>query len=502
MPEPQEKIYRGPTPTIPSLNSSNPMEFARLKIALENILPKDATERFKFQILTDQLQFEEALLVADSYTSSRYPYTDTMAALTRMYGQPHQLALQHIAELMDGPEIISGDVKAFHMFALRVRSLVSMLEQLGRKGSVELECGSHVARLLGKLPHELRSSFRRSIHPQRVPIPTLLDLADWLEYELQIQEDSTRFSSLTMLQPPARGKASRRDSKQAGKPATVLLGTARTAQGNSPSPDTHKTRESKRAKGRPYCPYCDNNNHFLNSCVNFKQLNREQKDKWIRDNNRCWRCGRGHHAARCTLKALCPTCNRQHLLVLHEVNEKATEKITEVNSCLVNTPKEVLYFGRPTYNPRVLLKINKVLLKNGDRSLEAYAVLDDGSERTILLHTAAQQLGLKATPEDLLLRTVRQDLQVLHGAVVSFTISPAAEPKRAFKIHSAFTAESLGLAEHTHPVKLLQRRYQHLAGLPLQHLDKVHPVLLIRLPTSHYPNRTSSTRPPWWACSS
>lgn len=56
-----------------------------------------------------------------------------MAALNQQYGQPHQLALQRIAELMDGPSIVSGDEKAFKMFALRVRSLVSMLEQLGRK---------------------------------------------------------------------------------------------------------------------------------------------------------------------------------------------------------------------------------------------------------------------------------------------------------------------------------------------------------------------------------
>lgn len=109
-----------------------------------------------------------------------------MAALNQQYGQPHQLALQRIAEMMDGPSVASGDGKAFRMFALWVHSLVSMLEQLGRKGNVELECCSHVSRLLSKLPHDLRSSFRRFIHPHRVPIPTLLDFADWL-VEIQVQ---------------------------------------------------------------------------------------------------------------------------------------------------------------------------------------------------------------------------------------------------------------------------------------------------------------------------
>lgn len=45
---------------------------------------------------------------------------------------------------MDGPNVGSSDVKAFCIFALKLRSLVSMLEQLGSKGNVELQGGSHV----------------------------------------------------------------------------------------------------------------------------------------------------------------------------------------------------------------------------------------------------------------------------------------------------------------------------------------------------------------------
>lgn len=115
-----ERIYRGPKPTIPDFTKEDPREFARLKIALENLLPHDATERFKYQILLDHLKFEDALLIADSYTSSKTPYSDTMASLTRHYGKPHQLALQRIAELMDGPNIQSRDTKGFKRFALQV----------------------------------------------------------------------------------------------------------------------------------------------------------------------------------------------------------------------------------------------------------------------------------------------------------------------------------------------------------------------------------------------
>lgn len=101
-----------------------------MKIALENLHPDDANKRFKFQMLMDHLKVEEALLVTDSYCNSKYPYSDIMAALNEQYGQPHQLALQRIAELMDGPNIASGDIKAVRLFVLRVRSLVGLLEQL------------------------------------------------------------------------------------------------------------------------------------------------------------------------------------------------------------------------------------------------------------------------------------------------------------------------------------------------------------------------------------
>ncbi|MGL5119302.1 MAG: hypothetical protein ACRC7H_08905, partial [Plesiomonas shigelloides] len=91
------------------------------------------------------------------------------------------------------------------------------------------------------------------------------------------------------------------------------------------------------------------------------------------------------------------------------------------------------------------------VLRHGDQTLETYAVLDDGSEHTLLLQPAVQQLGLEGQPEDLPLRTVRQELQKLHGAAVSFSISPACSPAIVYNIQGAFTAPKLGLGQHTYP---------------------------------------------------
>lgn len=78
--------------------------------------------------------------------------------------------------------------KAFKGFALRVRALVGMLNQLGITGWTELKCGSNVSCLLAKLPY-----FKRFVNPIQTPIPTLLDFADWLEYEVLVQEECTQY---------------------------------------------------------------------------------------------------------------------------------------------------------------------------------------------------------------------------------------------------------------------------------------------------------------------
>lgn len=113
-----EQAYRGPRPTIPKFSQPDPSEFARLRIALENLLPPDATELFSYQILVDHLKLEEAKLIADAYRNSPTPFSDTMAALHDKFGQPHQLALRKIASVLEADEVKRGDTAGFQKFSL------------------------------------------------------------------------------------------------------------------------------------------------------------------------------------------------------------------------------------------------------------------------------------------------------------------------------------------------------------------------------------------------
>ncbi|XP_073722599.1 uncharacterized protein [Misgurnus anguillicaudatus] len=482
-----EYVYRGPTPTIPKFSRPDPGEFARLRIALDNLLPPDGTELFKYQILVDHLKLEEAKMIADAYLNSPTPFTDTMVALHEKYGQPHQLALRRIASVLESPDIKRGDVSAFQRFALQVESLMGLWRTLGQDGELELCCGSHVARLLGKLPPEQRAEFRRHMFRQPGTTPNLVDLSNWLRYETWCHSYDA--------EPMSKGSHTKSDS--AKRTVTILHGVGE-FQGETSIPRKVHVSQTKPVKVKRYCPFCDKAEHYLSQCESFAKLTSDQVKTWIRSNNRCWRCARTHHAAQCDLKKPCNICQAIHLRPLHDVNVSSSPKDDSANmekSCLTSSSSDRFFLDKPSVGGRVMLKVVPVNLHYEDRTLDTYALLDDGSERTILLSTAVKALGIQGVPEDLPLRTVRDDIQVLHGSSVSFQISPFCKPQKSYKINHAFTADRLNLSRQSYPIEQLQQKYRHLRGLPVRTLTDVQPLLLIG---SDQPHLITPTEPVRW----
>ncbi len=191
------------------------------------------------------------------------------------------------------------------------------------------------------MPHDLRYSFKWYTYPLGITIPP----SEWLEYKLQVQGDHTDYTHQSKQVSLVQRNEIRRDSKQTRRPTAILLETEKSKATLIRPADQHKPVAAKGERRNAYCPYCDSNRHFLNNCENLKLLAKEQKVTWIKSQNRCWRCGRGHQAAHYILKALCQICNRKHLVALHEVNDQSrtTEEYIPASA--------VLYVDRPACDP-------------------------------------------------------------------------------------------------------------------------------------------------------
>lgn len=207
------------------------------------------------------------------------------------------------------------DIKAFKSFAFQVRVLVGMLQQLGNQGWTQLRsCGSLAKSRETCEPH-LRANFHRYVNPIITPVPTLLNLADWLKYEVRVQISGDQYNTPASRETRIPPKIHHLHNKSR-RSTTILFGNeSRQSQGRTQRNSTKN--EVPPDKPRRYCPFCDTEQHYLNQCNNFKLLSVEQKTEWIKANRRC---GREHQAAKCNLKAKCKQCEKKHLDVLHEVN--------------------------------------------------------------------------------------------------------------------------------------------------------------------------------------
>ncbi|XP_059401385.1 uncharacterized protein LOC132132864 [Carassius carassius] len=390
------------------------------------------------------------------------PYTAALQALQDKYVTPRQLVQSELGAILSTPPLKFGDANAFDSFALSIESLVGMLRALEGQNGYELLCGSHVDCLLSKLPPAYRDSFveyclsRGILQTGTDKTYTLPDFADWLQIKSQAKRISSRATAMFQSETPKAPGRARGAPHPREQPRPVLL--TRESTTKTPEPTAPKFS----FKPKPYCPHCDNREHYLNSCEAFKKLTTSQIVAWIKDSKHCWRCGRFHAVESCNLKRPCTICKELHLTVLHNSIKDTTSAILTVS-----LPSTRVYLDRPNRTPRVMLKVVKVLLHNGHHTMEAHAVLDDGSERTLVLSPVVQQLKLTYTPELLHLQTVQQSHTELVGSSISFEVSSVTKPMQRFTIPNAFTATGLSLAEHNYPVAVLQRAYRHLRALPL-----------------------------------
>lgn len=216
------------------------------------------------------------------------------------YGQPRQLIQYELATILNSPTVKLDDAEAFDDFALSTYALVGMLRSLEGQNVYKLRRGSHVDRLLRKMPQNywyvfVVYCFTHSILKTGTDqIYTISDLAAWLQRKSQAKLIVSRAVALYEC---VTLKPTKKDQRASSRPKKR---SASTYFNSSEDPNSQESASSiPPSKPKPYCPHCDNKEHYLNVCPEFKKLNTGEIIEWIKDGQLCWNGGQSHKLDAC-----------------------------------------------------------------------------------------------------------------------------------------------------------------------------------------------------------
>ena len=160
---------------------------------------------------------------------------------------------------------------------------------------------------------------------------------------------------------------------------------------NSSTP-SQSVKRSSGSTSIDVCGNCRSNEHNFSECPDFLKLSNNERWERVKSLRYCFLClNSGHKSQECT-ESLCNLCSRPHHHTLHR-------STTPVNSTPVSRDHDTL--GSSQIISRSFLPVLRIQVKSRDRSKECTAVLDSGSEISIISSRFSQQLGLVGIPFDL-----------------------------------------------------------------------------------------------------
>ena len=281
---------------------------------------------------------------------------------------------------------VRRDSKSFTHFATTIACYVNDMEDNGCPVLESSEAPFLMSQLLSKLDPKDNSNFGREMKREGNE-ETISNLIAWLHQEASIH-------SRGKTSPVSEGRIEGRRDK----------GPKKTENNATSSEETDDAT----------CPLNCKTKHHLAACPKFQNLTVNQKWEIVKQHWRCRKCLRAHHTNDCKKPdgSTCDKCRKNHHRSLH--NEKSGETNTSLNpkaapfqsqfqgpsaSWNGNIQGNAVYQKsklKPVTGPVCPVQKVKVMTRNGN-FVEVLAMLDSGSNTSLLSKNAARRLGLSGS---------------------------------------------------------------------------------------------------------
>ena len=427
--------------------------------------------------------YGEAKRVIETIGNTRRFYATALKTLKRGFGNPLLISHTKLKLLFDQPQIKSADRISLRRFHQQLKINNAWLLSMGY--CTPILSNDNLTKVIMRLPSFLRRNFFKATKNSNMldGSVNLITLENWLDKKLKSlfnpladiisnEEDKQKerkFShknrltnNMKVLVDKGNDKLntySNNSDKSAGIKSdntsinstlhklsyTTLKDSKNIHEGTT---NLDKSKPSKTIK----CWLCSNEHRLIN-CETFLSKSLPEEKAFVLKENLCFNClSRGHVLKNCKSDFSCRIdgSSKKHHTLLHDeprVN-------INVSSNISNT--------KVTY-----LQVLPIYVSNGTGSIKVNALLDSGSDSTLVTKTLADKLKLTGKDQPLTLSNAVCTSTRTMSKLVNFQISSPSHPSKIL-ISNAWVVENLDLPPFTINSNTINKQWNHLQDIQIE----------------------------------
>ncbi|CAH8641973.1 unnamed protein product [Schistosoma margrebowiei] len=377
-------------------------------------------------------------------------YKRAREILKRLFGQSHVIARETLEDLFNAVNFDYTDPEELSNLAIKMENCAMVLEQMNYTSDLNsLVTLERIVRLL--------------------PQPMQAQWADWVDKLTEDDREPTFHELTQFIASRARVACSRfgRLANRSRKRPNVKTNChVQSEQGNS---STAKTKCSM-------CSY----DHAIYKCPQFLALTVQERWSHAKSKGICFVCLRqGHKVNECKMSRLCnvDSCEKKHHALLHTNTASNDVNKSETQNCCGFTK---------SLSSQVCLGMIPVRLVAGNAEMVGYALLDNGSDVTLIKSSCLRHLGLKEDRASVVVGTVSGN-RTMTATRTPFEVY-SLDRSEHVTIEGALIAASVPGHKPTRSAVNNLVKWPHLRDVPIDHLDSEEVLLLIGcdVPEAHW----------------
>lgn len=378
-----------------------------------------------------------------------------MLELEEQFGQPEQLLRSQLSKFRKMTPIPEHRLEKLIPFATKVRNLAAFLETMD--SVPHLANPNLLDELLNIVPPSKREGwgmYALDIKPYR----TVRDFSNWLTKLSRVISITTNYSYSASTPSVVRNTGT--------KPKLLHASTT-----NCPS------------QSNDACTFC-NGKHKIAECEDFKKLSITERWDAVKSKHLCFSCLRtGHPSYNCRSKRKCNIngCTMPHHILLHEDKPNDEKEAKKPSSFHMNSAAASCHSIEDT---DVLFKIVPVRLYGPSKSVDTFAMFDEGSSVTLVDESIIKTLEIKGKEEQLTLQWFGNHTSSEPSQLVEMEVSAVDCDTPKYKLNEVRTVKHIDLPLQTLNIASLQRSHRSIKKLPICSYENAQPLLLIGLNNS------------------